>query len=60
MIITVLKKKTENINVSFSGLKYNVPISREHLSESNVVKENKIKCNKCSQEYQIKENHGDL
>ena len=29
-------------------------ICREHLSEKDVVRENKIKCKKCSQEFQVK------
>ena len=32
-------------------------ICREHLSERDVVKENRIKCNRCKQVYQVKENH---
>ena len=31
-------------------------ICREHLSERNVVKENKIKCNKCKQEFGVRDN----
>jgi hypothetical protein len=31
-------------------------IFREHLSERDVVKQNKIKCNKCKQEFQVKSN----
>jgi hypothetical protein len=31
-------------------------ICREHLSEKDVLKENKIKCNECKQEFQVKEN----
>jgi hypothetical protein len=31
-------------------------ICNEHLSERNVVKEDKIKCNECKQEFQVKEN----
>jgi hypothetical protein len=31
-------------------------ICRKHLSERNVVKENEIKCNTCTQEYQVKDN----
>ncbi len=29
---------------------------REHLSERDVLKENKIKCNKCNEQFQIKNN----
>ncbi len=29
---------------------------REHLSERDVLKENKIKCKKCTEEFQIKNN----
>jgi hypothetical protein len=29
-------------------------ICREHLSEKDVVRENKIKCTKCSEEFQVK------
>jgi hypothetical protein len=32
-------------------------ICREHLKESDVVKANRIKCNKCNEEFQIRENH---
>jgi hypothetical protein len=32
-------------------------ICREHLSDRDVLKENKIKCNKCNQEFQVKDNH---
>ena len=32
-------------------------ICRAHLSERDVVKENRIKCNGCKQVYQVKENH---
>ena len=28
----------------------------EHLSEKNVRKQNKIKCNKCKQEFEVKDN----
>jgi hypothetical protein len=31
-------------------------ICRQHLSERDVVKENRIKCNECHQEFQIKDN----
>ena len=31
-------------------------ICRQHLSERDVVKQNKIKCNKCKQEFQVKDN----
>ena len=31
-------------------------ICREHLSERDVVKENKIKCKECQGEFQVKEN----
>jgi hypothetical protein len=31
-------------------------ICREHLSERDVVKENRIKCTKCNEEFQIKDN----
>jgi hypothetical protein len=30
---------------------------REHLSERNIVKENRIKCNECNEEFQVKDNH---
>ena len=32
-------------------------ICREHLTDRDVVKEDKIKCNECNQEYQVKGNH---
>ncbi len=31
-------------------------IYREHLSEKAIVKENKIKCNECKGEFQVKDN----
>ena len=31
-------------------------ICREHLSDRDVVKENRIKCTKCNEEFQIKDN----
>jgi hypothetical protein len=31
-------------------------ICRQHLSERDVLKENKIKCNKCKQDFQVKDN----
>ena len=34
----------------------NHSICRDHLKERNVVKENKIKCNKCKHEFQTKDN----
>jgi hypothetical protein len=32
-------------------------ICREHLTDRDVVKKDKIKCNECNQEYQVKGNH---
>ena len=32
-------------------------ICRQHLSDRDVVKENKIKCNKCNEEFAVKDNH---
>ena len=32
-------------------------ICRQHLSDSDVVKGNKIKCNKCNEEFAVKDNH---
>ena len=32
-------------------------ICREHLSDRDVVKENRIKCNECNEEFQVKDNH---
>ena len=37
-------------------LPYEDSMCREHLSERNVVKENKIKCNKCNEEFGVKNN----
>ncbi len=34
----------------------NHSICREHLSEKDLVKENKIKCNECKLEFQVREN----
>ena len=31
-------------------------ICLEHLSERNLVKENRIKCKKCNEEYQVRDN----
>ena len=31
-------------------------ICREHLSERDVIKQNRIKCKKCKQEFEVKEN----
>ncbi len=32
-------------------------ICHEHLADKDVVKENRIKCNDCNKEFQIKDNH---
>ena len=32
-------------------------VCREHLSERDVVKENRIKCKKCNAEFEVKNNH---
>ena len=32
-------------------------ICREHLSERDIVKENRIKCTKCNEQFQVKDNH---
>ncbi len=36
------------------ALPCNDSICREHLNEKDVVRENKIKCKKCSEEFQVK------
>ena len=57
-------KLKENLKCSYCSKIFKDPIllpcddtiCRAHLSERDVIKEGKIKCNECKQEFQVEEN----
>ena len=60
----MLKSPKSQLSCSFCSRIFKDPIllpcddsiCRDHLKEKDVVKENRIKCNKCNGEFQVKNN----
>jgi hypothetical protein len=60
----MLESQKSQLTCSYCSRIYKDPIKlpcgdsicREHLSQRDIAKQNKIKCNQCNEEYQVKEN----